>query len=97
MNIIYRNIQYKPRIWGLYFSSLFSVLGAFLIVLMILSVSLNIFLSLFISFLLFGGFYGYFYLKDNRDEVEYRAKKDILFKNKISSYSVSDQKIRFGK
>ena len=91
---IYRNIQYKPRIWGLYFTSLFSALGMFLAVLMILSFSISIFPALLLSILFLGSLYGYLFFKDNRDEVEYSAKRSAVFKNSISSYSASEQKFR---
>jgi len=95
MHTIYRNIQYKPRIWGLYFASLFSALGAFLMILMVLSISMNIFTALFASLLSLAGLYGYFFFRDNRDEVEYSSRKSKMFRNRITSYTVSDQRIQF--
>ncbi len=92
MHSLYRNIQYKPRIWGLYFSSLFTSLGIFLLLLMILSVSVNLFAALFLSIFSLAIMYGYFYFKDNRDEIEYRAKRENYIKNRLVSYSVSEQR-----
>ncbi len=64
-------------------------------ILMVLSISMNIFTALFISLLFLAGLYGYFFFRDNRDEVEYSSRKSTMFRNRITSYTVSDQRIQF--
>ncbi len=86
--------MFKPKIWGVYFTSLFTALGGFVISLMILSLMTDMILSFFLNICFFGGLFGYFYYRDNRDEVEHSAKRSGTIKSRISSYSVSEQKIR---
>ncbi len=91
---IYVNIMFKPKIWGVYFTSLFTVLGGFVLGLMIFSLLTDMIFSFFLNICLFGGLFGYFYSRDNRDEIEHSAKRSGRLKSRISSYSISEQKIR---
>ena len=91
---IYVNIMFKPKIWGVYFTSLFTILGGFVISLMILSLLTDMIASFLINICFFSGLSGYFYYRDNRDEIEYSAKRFGTIKSRVSSYSVSEQKIR---
>jgi hypothetical protein len=91
---IYVNIMFKPKIWGLYFTSLFTVLGGFVIGIMIVSLLADMLLAFFFNLLLFGGLFVFFFIRDNRDEVEYRAKKHPWLKKRITPYSLSLQNVR---
>jgi len=91
---IYVNIMFKPKIWGVYFTSLFTVLGGFVLSLMILSLLIDMVISFFLNIGLFGGLFGYLFYRDNRDEIEHSSKRSGKLKSRISSYSVSEQKIR---
>jgi len=95
-NRIYTNIMFKPRIWGFYFTSLFTVLGGFVISLMIFSLVTGMGWSLLLNTILFGAVAGYLFHRDNRDDIEYSEKKSGIIQSRISSYSISDQKIRMG-
>lgn len=91
---IYVNIMFKPKIWGVYFTSLFTILGGFVLSLMILSFLVDMIFSFLLNICLFGGLFGYFYYRDNRDETEHSAKRSSSIKRRISSYSVSEQRIK---
>jgi len=91
---IYVNIMFKPKIWGVYFTSLFTILGGFVLSLMILSILTDMIISFLFNICFFGGLFGYFYFRDNRDETEYSAKRSGKLKSRISSFSTSEQKIR---
>jgi len=90
---IYVNIMFKPKIWGVYFTSLFTILGGFVLSLMILSFITDMILSFFVNVCFFGGLFGYFFYRDNRDEIEHSAKRSSILKSRISSYTMSDQRI----
>ncbi|MEN8153471.1 MAG: hypothetical protein ABFR75_05560 [Acidobacteriota bacterium] len=94
MNRIYASIQFKPKIWGLYFTSLFSILGGFLVLMMTLSFLLNMFAAITLSILISGLIYFYFYYRDNRDEIEYSARMSGALKMRITSYMMSQQSFR---
>ena len=91
---IYVNIMFKPKIWGVYFTSLFTSLGRFVIALMVLSLLTDIIISFFFNIIFFSGVFGYFYHRDNRDEIEHSAKRSGTLKSRISSYTTSEQSIR---
>ncbi len=93
-NRIYVNIQFKPKIWGLYFHSLFSILGGFVMGMMMLTFATDILISLFLNFCIFGSMLIYFFYRDNRDEIEYKAKKSRIFKKRVTSYTFSDQRVK---
>ena len=91
---IYVNIMFKPKIWGVYFTSLFTVLGGFVLSLMIISFLTDMIFSFFLNICLFGALFGYFRYRDQRDEIEHSAKRSGIIKRRVSSCSVSEQKIR---
>ena len=91
---IYANINFKPKIWGLYFNSLFTVLGGFVIGNMVMSLIGDMVTAFFLNAAVFGALTVMFFIRDNRDEVEYRAKRSGLIKKRVSPYSLSDQKVR---
>jgi len=93
-NRIYVNIMFKPKIWGLYFTSLFAVLGGFVLSLMLLSFLTEMILSFLINICLFGVLFAYCWHRDNRDEIEYSAKRSGAIKRRVSSFTVSEQRAR---
>ena len=86
--------MFKPKIWGVYFTSLFTVLGGFVLCLMIMSFVTDMILSFFLNVCFFGALFGYCWFRDNRDEIEHSAKRSGIIKSRVSSNSISEQKIR---
>jgi len=69
-------------------------MGGFIVGLMVISFLVNIMLSVLINFILFGGLFGFFFYRDNRDAVERKSKRSGIIKSRISSYSISEQRVR---
>jgi O-antigen/teichoic acid export membrane protein len=91
---IYRNIQYKPKIWGISYINLF-------IVLLIMLFSMLFLKGFGLVVGIVGGAictviaYTYFFYKDNRDAVEAAAKEENFLKDSLTSYTISNQTINF--
>ena len=89
---IYRNIQFKPKIWGLDYTHLFATLILFMVAVVFLK-SFGLLIG-FIGGAVLGGIaYAYFFYIDNRDPVEAEASKQNILKNQLTSYTLSHQKV----
>lgn len=89
-NIIYRNINFKPRIWGVSYTSLFSSIFIWFITFFILrhiNLLTGFFVSIFIAFIC----YIFYYWNDN---IKDRFNVQINVNNNIECFSYWDWEIK---